>query len=192
MDILSWKASLQEYEQEKKWVPQLPKPELKTYSSLAKLEKTYNPILQTYTSKETEASRKHSESQKLIQTLAKNQDQALRYEQTFNIINLENKLKGLEKVPGYPIEKLPNYKNRKLANTTTADYNIISGFNFADHHFLPPDQRPPRPIEIPKTYQISAVENRDYNIITNRYLQNHEEKTKIDKESYKQESAVKY
>lgn len=33
------------------------------------------------------------------------QDRALRYEQTYDVINFDNKLKGLEDKPDYPKEK---------------------------------------------------------------------------------------
>ena len=41
----------------------------------------------------------------LIDTLAKNKDRALRYEQTFDVINFDDKLKGLEDKAGYPKPK---------------------------------------------------------------------------------------
>ena len=192
MDIQAWKTSLQEYENEKKQVPELPKTERTTYSTIAKRENTYNPILQTYTDKTIEDNLKILEQKKMIETLAKNQDRSLRYEQTFNIINLDNKLKGLEHVQGYPSEKLSNYKNRKLGNLTNTNYNIISGLDFADHYFLPPEQRPPRQPPKIDTYKLNAVEFRDYNIITNRYFQKHDEKVAIDTESYRQEAAREY
>ena len=71
-------------------------------------------------------------------TLAKNKDRALRYEQTFDIVNLENKLKGLEGKPGYPEEKKRNY-NKKDVGYTSTQYNILSNLDLKDHHYLPPD-----------------------------------------------------
>jgi hypothetical protein len=192
MDTEAWKASIKEYEQEKRKVLPLPKTERATTSNIIKLEGTYNPILQTYTNSLTENSIKTLEAQRTIETLAKNQDKALRYEQTYNIINLENKLKGLESLPNYPIEKLPNYKNRRLGNTTNTNYNIISNYDFADHHFLPPDLRPPRPVPKKNIYKINSVEYKDYNIINNRYLQDHDQKSKLDLESCRQEAADEY
>jgi len=159
------------------------------HSDIRDLESRYNPILQVYTNPEVEQKVQEIEQDRFIDTLAKNKDRALRYEQTFDVINLENKLKGLEGLPGYPEEKVPDYKRRRLGNNTKADYNIISCLDFADHHFLPPEQRPPRPEVKPQTYKICAVEYRDFDIITNRYLQHHEEKSMIDKEAYKQQAA---
>jgi len=41
----------------------------------------------------------------MIDVLAKNKDNALRYEQTYNVLNFDNKLKGLESRDNYPKEK---------------------------------------------------------------------------------------
>lgn len=49
------------------------------------------------------------EQNRYLTTLAKNKDRALRYEQTFDVINLENKLKGLEGKPNYPVVKPKDY-----------------------------------------------------------------------------------
>ena len=70
----------------------------------------------------------------------------MRYEQTFNIINFDDKLKGLEDQPGYP--KMEKKVNNKVGGTLSfTDYNIISNKGFNEHHFLPPQQRPPAPKE---------------------------------------------
>ena len=56
----------------------------------------YNPITQTYADRGNEQAVKKAEQQNMIDVLAKNKDTALRYEQTYNVINFDNKLKGLE------------------------------------------------------------------------------------------------
>ena len=192
MDVQEWKQSLQQYDQDRRKVPELIPQTRVTHSEISRRENTYNPILQRYTNPRIESNLKEIESQRMIETLAKNQDRALRYEQTFNVINLESKLRGLEGLPGYPEVKLPNYKNRKLGNTTNTEYNIISGLDFADHHYLPPEKRPKKPEPKPRKYKINTVEYRDYNIITNRYFQDHEAKADADKEIYKQNAAREY
>ena len=63
----------------------------------------------------------------------------MRVEQTYNIINLENKLKGLEGESNYPVEK--EWKPRYLKNTRQ-DHNILSNLSLTDHHYNSPDQRP--------------------------------------------------
>lgn len=192
MNTQEWKESLQEYEKSKRAVPELGKINRVTYSTMNKLENAYHPILQVYKDSQIESNLREVEKHRMVETLAKNQDRALRYEQTFNVINLENKLRGLEGLPNYPIEKLPNYKDRKLGNTTNTDYNIISCLDLADHHYLPPEKRPIKPEPKPRTFKLNTVEYRDYNIITNRYFEDHEKKAKVDAESYRQEAAREY
>ena len=68
------------------------------------------------------------------------QDRALRYEQTYNILNFENKMQGLEKRPDYPKEKPWYFRPGK---DTQVDYNIISNVHMQEHHFAAPEKRPP-------------------------------------------------
>lgn len=189
-----WRENLKKYEQEKTSYSHygFKPPARLTTSDVKVLENRYNPILQSYTDPEIERNVQKIERERLIETLAKNKDRSLRYEQTFDIVNLEDKLKGLEGLPGYPEERPPNYKNRNLGNNSKIPYNIISCLDFADHHYLPPEQRPLRPLEKPRTYKVNIVEHRDFNIISNKYLADHENKAKTDLESYKQQAAEEY
>lgn len=68
------------------------------------------------------------------------QDRAIRYEQTFDLVNFDNKLKGLENNPDYPKEKPWYFRPGK---DTHADYNILSNIQLTEHHFNHPDKRPP-------------------------------------------------
>ena len=115
----------------------------------------------------------------------------MRYEQTYNVVNLENKLKGLEDKPGYPAEKQPNF-TKKDGGTSKTDYNIISNLNLREHGHLPEELRPKPDSQEPKKKKIFAAEYRDYNIISGKYLSNHEERVKLDLEYAKLEAAKKY
>ena len=75
----------------------------------------------------------------MVEVLAQNKDKALRYEQTYNILNFNNKLAGLENRPDYPKEKPWYYRPGK---DTIVNYNIISNIDMKDHHFQPPEKRP--------------------------------------------------
>jgi len=66
-------------------------------------------------------------------------DRALRYEQTYNIVNFESKMKGLETRADYPKEKAWFFRPGKDTNT---DYNIISNYAMDKHHFAAPENRP--------------------------------------------------
>lgn len=71
--------------------------------------------------------------------MAKNKDRALRYEQTYNVLNFENKLGGLESRPDYPKEKPWYYRPER---DSLVDYNIISNYSLKDHHYDAPEKRP--------------------------------------------------
>lgn len=57
-----------------------------------KQEVQYNPITQTFTDAARENQVKKIEQTNQIEVLAKNKDRSLRYEQTYNILNFNNKL----------------------------------------------------------------------------------------------------
>ena len=65
----------------------------------------------------------------------------MRYEQTFDIITFDNKLKGLENKPDYPKERPWYFRPGK---DTVSDYNILSNVPMVDHHYNAPDKRPPQ------------------------------------------------
>ena len=75
----------------------------------------------------------------MIDVLAANKDRALRYEQTYNVLNFDNKLKGLEQRENYPKEKPWYFRPGK---DSSVDYNLISNYPMTEHHFQPPEKRP--------------------------------------------------
>jgi hypothetical protein len=92
-----------------------------------------------YNNPQTEAAVKKAEQQNMIDVLASNKDRALRYEQTYNVLNFDNKLKGLEARDNYPKDKPWYFRPGK---DTNCDYNIISNIDMQQHHFQPPEKRP--------------------------------------------------
>ena len=118
------------------------------------------------------------------------QDRSLRYEQTYNILNFDNKLKGLEGRSDYPKEK-PWYFRPGKDNYT--NYNIISNIDTNDHHFQPPSKRPePTPDDRIRGKAMKVPAQRDYNVISNRYLEHHDEKTKLNDDILRTEAAKMY
>lgn len=92
-----------------------------------------------YTDVAVERDARKVEQEQFINVLAKNKDRALRYEQTFNVLNFENKLAGLEDRPDYPKEKPWYFRPNR---DSEVDYNIISNYSLKDHHFDAPEKRP--------------------------------------------------
>lgn len=181
--IQDWRSTVQDYYKTKTSLQFNTEPQRRvTHQKIKEIETMYNPILQTYADPGIESQVRQHEKDNLIDTLAKNKDRALRYEQTFDVINFEDKLKGLEDKEGYPKPKGQN-KNFVGGTKSFTEYNILSNLPFIEHHYLPPDQRPPPPEEKPKkSVKVTTTGLRDYNIITNRYLELHDEKVEVDKE----------
>ena len=135
-----WQKDVVNYASTKKNFQGQAEPYRKVTSEFVKKQEVqYNPITQTFTDPKREAQVRQQEQQAMVETLAQNKDRALRYEQTYNVLNFENKLKGLESRPDYPKEKPWYYRPGK---DTIVNYNIISNIDQKDHHFQPPDKRP--------------------------------------------------
>lgn len=126
----------------------------------------------------------------MIDVLAANKDRSLRYEQTYNVLNFQNKLKGLEERSDYPKEKPWYFRPGK---DTKVDWNILSNVPMQQHHFAAPDKRPPPDApEKQRGKNVMKVGIRDYNVVTNRYLEHNDEKAKTNLEIQKNEAAQAY
>ena len=78
------------------------KPEKKTHAHMKKIETYFNPILQKYNDDGINKQLFSMENKDLKDKLALYYDKQLANEQTYNIINLKDKLKGFENHPNYP------------------------------------------------------------------------------------------
>jgi len=126
-DYDTWKKDVNDYATTKKKFQGMP--ERQTYlteKEYKRVETLYNPITQKYTDPNVETVARQTEESNFINTLAKNKDNALRYEQTYNVINFENKLAGLEHRPDYPKEKPWYFRPDR---DSLVDYNIITGYS---------------------------------------------------------------
>jgi hypothetical protein len=188
-----WRSTVQDYHSSKTHLQFAQQPICHVkHKEIKAIETMYNPILQKYNDSSVEKEVQQYERTNLVETLAKNKDRALRYEQTFDVINFDDKLKGLEDKEGYPKPKTQT-KNVVGGTKTFTEYNILSNLPFTEHHYLPPDQRPPPAKEAPKkNVKVTTTGLRDYNIITNRYLELHDDKVNVDKEIELLNAAKKY
>jgi len=114
----------------------------------------------------------------------------LRYEQTYNVLNFENKLEGLQNRPDYPKEKPWYFKPEK--DLRTVDYNIITNYDLTEHHFAAPEKRP-----VCAEWKVKFPPNmnknfKDYNIVSNKYLEHNDEKVVADEKILRAEAAQKF
>lgn len=99
-------------------------------------------------------------------------------------------MKGLEQRPDYPKEKTWYFRPGK---DTNADYNIISNIDMKQHHFAAPENRPD--LNEPERVRGKAVKAtglREYNIVTNRYLEMHDLKEKTNVDIQRAEAALAF
>ena len=143
----------------------------------------YNPIIQKYNDISLNSKTIQADRCNLLNSIIKNKDYKLQYEQAYNIINLEDKLKGFENHPNYP--KPRNFiKTKRKIPQPPKEFNILSNLPVSIHHFDKPENRPkiPNKSESPKRKNLKNLSYYDYDIISTRYNQFNDEKNKIDKE----------
>lgn len=75
--------------------------------------------------------------------------------------------------------------------STHVGYNIISNEDFARHHWAREEERPKLQVTEPQARKVPATMYRDYNVVTNRYKEDHDEKAARDAELKKLDSAAK-
>ena len=194
----NWGNEIKNYEVNKKilaWGQNI-KPEKITHREIKIRDNIFNPILQIYRNKDSENFIKVKEQQDIINTLSANKDRALAVEQTFNILNLENKLLGLENNTKFPKSKSENPMRKKLENSKT-NFNILSNINLDKHSYLKPEDR----IEIKENLNKTGVEfhrikimknDKDFDIISNKYYENNEKKLRAETAISKLTLAKKY
>jgi hypothetical protein len=138
----NWSEGIKNYESSKKHLGyEIPKkPQVVTHKIIKQNDQIYNPILQIYNDKQIEKNLKEYEKNIIVDTIARNADNKLSIEQSFNIINLQDRLKGMENHPDYPKEKMQRIK--KNLETSKVDYNILSNIGLDQHNYLKPELRP--------------------------------------------------
>jgi hypothetical protein len=168
-----------------------PSPEKITNKMVKYNDIVFNPILQKYNDDAYDKSLRQKEKSAIISSIITNQDNQLKKEQTFNIINLQDRLKGFEKHPNYPVKK-DLINKRKNINYDKKNYNILSNLPLSEHHYDKPENRPKYTTgeyqHKPK-YCYKFMQDRDFDIISTKYKNFNDEKVKVDKEIAKIQTA---
>lgn len=105
------------------------------------------------------------------------------------MLNFENKLAGLESRPDYPKEKPWYFRPER---DSLVDYNIITNYSLQDHYFDAPEKRPACKEWKEHFPESLNKPNKDYNIVSNKYTEHHDEKVKADEQILRAEAAQKY
>lgn len=206
MDIIkdnpNWDKQLQAYEKAKEPIhyDESAFSPIITKKMIVQAESKFNPITQKYKDKKMDEKVSQTSRESKLNTIAKGYDKQLEVESTYDLFNLENKLKHFN----FENEILSNrerYKDKDVGlngekifdfeKINAKPYNIISNLNLQEHNFCPPEQRPKdNEQKIAKTTEgltfkkkvgvIYNTNDRDFNIINNRYLRFHDEKAKTE------------
>lgn len=161
-----------------------------TNGFLSKQERVFDPVLQRYRAPEVELSQRVREENERTKHLNRALDvQILREQSPYNFITHASRLEGLGLKNG--IEKQRPASITKYPDTCV-DYNILSNLPANVHHWAKPELRPVVRERAPKAREVPANSIKDYHIITNKYLEGHEEKRAREKELHLLEAAQKY
>lgn len=201
----NWSKDIKEYEYSKKQLQWGRNPKINriTKQDIALSDRNFNPITQRYTDRNYENLLKKQEKADITNHIINAYDNQLSQSSVFNIINLEDKLKGLEKSQAYP--KVTLIKRKKLFPLSPKiNYNLISNLSYKLHYFDKPEKRPVEPdnnndnvIDFynnggKQRKKIIITKNlKDFNVITNEYLNNNDEKNKINLELQRLSAAKK-
>lgn len=196
---IDWSENIKNYEKGKKNLKWGKNPPVKYFKDFhfKTMDTFYNPITQKYKDDSLNEADRKIEKKILEDKLATYYDEQLRMSQTFNIINLQDKLKVFENDPNYP-RKEPKNLYTKERNPSKQEYNIISNINLKQHHYDKPENRKNLPSGDKKIISEKAHLNlntinikcyKDYDIITNKYKEFDEEKKKTDIEFNKLNAA---
>jgi len=193
----TWAGEVQTYEHQKRHGlnPDLMRgpPVRVTYGLLKQQERMFDPICQRYRDPDLELGMRVREEENRVQHLNRAMDIQLLREQTHNIVNNASRLEGLA-----PQVDPSMFAARRIKNTrpkipeTFNDYNILSNLPFSQHHWAPPEARPLPLVKEPKTRKIPSFLVKDFNIVNNRYLEQHDEKGKRDHELNLLECTAKF
>ena len=207
--MTNWSKDINEYDYSKKHLPWGRNPPMNyiTNQLVSSYQRIFNPITQRYTDKKYENELILQEKEDIKNKIIKGYDSELNKEQIFDIINLEDKLKGLSKDESYN-KNGNNLHFHKKGNifplTPKKNYNLISNLAFKLHYFDKPEKRPQddgndndNVIDFycnggkQRQKIINTRTIKDYNIITNEYSQYNNEKKKLDSDLQKLIAAKK-
>ena len=196
---LKWGQKLRDYKNSKKEVINYdPKifPKHITTKMIFESQREFNPITQKYYNEKRDQKMLEKSKSDRLSMIANGLDKQLEVESTYDIINLNNKLKyfNYQDLP----QKSEIGKNIQFnyEKNNIKPYNIISNLSLRKHNFVSPELRPPndnalikseeglgfKKSQIMSKVNINEKFGRDYNIINNKYRIFDKEKNSTDKE----------
>jgi len=176
----SWTAEVQTHEREKRRFVDpafLKGPTVKVdRCTIMKQERQYDPLLQRWRDDAKEAKQCALEEKERTAHHNRAIDVQILREHPYHVTSQESRIEPLvNKEQTRSIDMIdPNLFSMPQ---TCVDYNIISNFSLEIHHSGKPEQRPRASERDPKVRKKQGAQLRDFNIVSNMYLADHEEKS---------------
>lgn len=188
-----WANSLNKYQESKKKLEWgfNERPEFITNKLIKARDVVFNPVTQSYNDKQLDQKLKEQDKQNIKDIISKNYDRSLRYEQTYNLINREDKLKMFKEHQDYPTHKSDPIRTR--LEKPRINYNVVSNITLDKHNFLKPELRPvikEDPHKDKKKINVNLF--REFDVISNKYKIADLQKSIADKEISRFEAARKF
>lgn len=160
-------------------------------SKISHQERMFDPLLQRFRNPEVEYQHQTMENRELVKYLNRALDVDIMRNGNNNIVSMESRTAPLEKKVETRSCDVADVNTMAMPQTMV-DYNIISNLSTEHHHWAKPEDRPRCVQRDPRIRKIQASQLRDFNIVSNRYLTNHEEKMSRDVMLNSLEVAYKY
>ena len=197
-NVSEWRDDIKEYDFKRTNVPWVnehinPYPQYITQEYISKRDNIFNPITQKYYDNDINVHLSNNENIALKQAATVGYDNALRNEQTYDIINLRDKFKHFENSPTKDAN-IFHSKPKLNKEISKVNYNILSVRPLSEHHYNPPEKRPMFNDNLYNHYKLNSAHNmnKDYNIINNTYNDNNDLKLQTEKEIDLYTSAKRY
>lgn len=151
----------------------------------------FNPVTQTYKDKELDNNLRLEDQKTMKDIITKNYDRSLCYEQTYNLINRDDKLKVFKNHQDYPTTKSDPIRTK--LEKQRINHNIISNYTLDKHNYCKPELRPKVEKEPEKERnKINVNLYRDFDVISNKYKVEDGNKAVADKQIAQYEAAKKF
>jgi len=203
----SWGEAIQQYAKSKTTRPrpesEYQKPFYVTQYQKSREATEYHPILQTFRDAPREQFARTHETTSRVEQLNKARDKQIATECPFNILTFSDKRASLPQPPKVAAQAMlapfnPHAERPTFRHPLDScyQYNIVSNLPLTDHHFTAPALRPnvveQKPNGGKPRLQHVAALPRDFNILSNRYVENHEPKVTLEREIQRRSAAQKY
>lgn len=191
----SWGAELREYERVRRRevdpaVCQAAPPR-NTHADQLHKERPYNPLLQRFRDDGREEQLRSLEDRARTKHLNVAVDVQLRREHQYNLITHQGRLDPVQAPEQFHPPESDDMPRAPIP-TTFQGHNIISNLSLDQHHWDHPDRRPRPPEQSPRARLVPREHVKEFNVVTNRYLEGHEEKTARDVALNRLEASEKF